>query len=370
MREAVLFFLCVCFPFPSFAVVFYDLGTLPGGSYSSSGGISNDGAFVVGQGNISTSLVDGGGSAYLWTSSGGMEHLGTIQGLPGGHWSRGLGISGDGSVVVGVGTFDTTTRPFLWTRQGGMQNLGTLGTGGNQEAVDASFDGSVIVGTSGNFAFRWNSNGGIQSIGALSGGFFSRAKAVNSDGTVIVGGSHSSSGLRAFLWNQAGGLLSLGTLNGGSSWSEAYGVSDDGNVVVGGSDTGNGSRAFRWTQDNGIQDLGSLGGNSTALGVSGDGSVVVGLDDTNQRAFLWTEAAGIQDLNTFLPGFGVDLTGLTLTKATAASFDGSIIIGEMVSDGGGGSRTFLVSGIPEPSSLHLITLSLFLFSKRFKRFFR
>jgi probable HAF family extracellular repeat protein len=60
-------------------------------------------------------------------------------------------------------------------------------------------------------------------------------------------------------------------------------------------------RAFRW-QNGVMQDLGTLGGNeSWALGVSADGSVVVGEAQNaagQERAFRWTASGGMQDLGT------------------------------------------------------------------------
>jgi probable HAF family extracellular repeat protein len=61
----------------------------------------------------------------------------------------GLGVSADGSVVVGwarnaAGHVD---RAFRWTAAGGMQDLGTLGGSGDQSwALGVSADGSVVVG--------------------------------------------------------------------------------------------------------------------------------------------------------------------------------------------------------------------------------
>jgi len=62
--------------------------------------------------------------------------------------TQALGISGDGSVIVGAGCISSTNNEaFRWTVAGGYQRLGDLG-GGNSDARATSFNGSVVVGQS------------------------------------------------------------------------------------------------------------------------------------------------------------------------------------------------------------------------------
>jgi probable HAF family extracellular repeat protein len=82
-------------------------------------------------------------------------------------------------------------------------------------------------------------------------------------------------------------MQDLGTLGGSTSW--ALGVSADGSVVVGwaASNLVDQYPAFRWTAAGGMQNLGMLGGNrSWADGVSADGSVVVGAAETPPWGFI------------------------------------------------------------------------------------
>ena len=62
----------------------------------------------------------------------------------------------------------------------------------------------------------------------------------------------------------------------GSCGTQAFGISGAGNVIVGAGCVGN-DEAFRWTVTGGYQRLGDLGGGSSdAYAASFDGSVVVG----------------------------------------------------------------------------------------------
>ncbi|MCA2550875.1 MAG: PEP-CTERM sorting domain-containing protein, partial [Microcystis sp. M53BS1] len=91
----------------------------------------------------------------------------------------------------------------------------------------------------------------------------------------------------------AASFQGLGDLPGGTFQGSALGVSGDGSVVVGSGNSANGLEAFRWTQAGGIVGLGDLPGGTfqgSALGVSGDGSVVVGYSYSANglEAFRWT----------------------------------------------------------------------------------
>ncbi len=96
----------------------------------------------------------------------------------------------------------------------------------------------------------------------------------------------------------------LGDLPGGLFRSTAYGVSANGQIVVGESSsatsTGDfGTEAFKWTPDGGMVGLGYIGGNnrfsSSARAISSDGSVIVGINNTDEGddGFRWTEQTGM-----------------------------------------------------------------------------
>jgi len=214
------------------------------------------------------------------------------------------GISADGSVLVGtIGNYYTTWRAFGWTATEGVQFLGALG-GHDSVACDVSADGSVVVGWAYNAAgqqraFRWTRDGGMQDLGALPNSRHIVAHAVSADGSTVVGEATYGNTSRAFRWTASEGLQDLGTLPGDES-SIANAVSADGSVVVGLSIfDARRYRAFRWTASGGMQELGAR---SVALSVSADGNIVVGRAEpinaeyAEYYAFRWTDG-GMEDLN-------------------------------------------------------------------------
>jgi probable HAF family extracellular repeat protein len=249
-----------------------------------------------------------------------------------------------------------------------MQDLGTLG-GGWSVALGVSADGSVVVGWAYNAAgqkraFRWTAAGGMQDLGTL-GGDQSWALGVSADGSVVVGWAYNAAGQkRAFRWTAAGGMQDLGTLGGDES--AAYGVSADGSVVVGAAYNAAGQwRAFRWTAAGGMQDLGTLpgGGGSEATGVSADGSVVVGSARNaagQWRAFRWTAAGGMEDLNITYAHLLTD--GSELREAYAISPDGRYIVGSGYNAATGREEAFLLDtqgvGVEERSGAARVRLRL------------
>lgn len=149
-------------------------------------GISADGTTVVGERGL---------AAFRWTSGGGMQSLGT---LPNGSGLRSaLAVSADGSVIVG----EAPLEAFRWTSTGGAVGLGQL-NGHATRALGLSADGTVVVGSNGELepdreAFRWTDATGMQSIediitaaglgSAIAGWQLQEAWGVSADGRTIVG---------------------------------------------------------------------------------------------------------------------------------------------------------------------------------------
>lgn len=283
--------------------------------------------------------------------------------------SFGLGLSGNGQIAIGYSGSNNDPRAYRSTSGGGLVELppldGALYAVTRAEASSAN--GEVIVGqavtapdangVAHNVAVRWSvasaasltnfrgtagsqsaaaSSFTVTSLGFIPGGTSSFANDVSADGKVIVG--HGSdydpnvkgSGIQqAFRWTAAEGMVGLGWLPGGFfNSSTALGVSGDGSVIVGGSSSANGSEAFRWTAAEGMKGLGLASGASfsRATGISGDNGTIIGHNgfSNHNRAFRWTAAEGMTQLGT-LPGDNV-------SEANFASFDGSVIVGRSTVD--------------------------------------
>ena len=274
--------------------------------------------------------------------------------------SHGLGVSSDGSVVVGRAVlFHASTpssrgysQPFRWTRDEGMTGLGNLPFGSGDQyltssAHDTNADGSVIVGdgdigTTGQrldrVGFRWTSGTGMLALDAFPSSFTSSdAEAVSDDGSVIVGTGYIGFAAEACRWTPSEGMIGLGDLPGGGAESRALDLASDGSVVVGFGTSDVGREAFRWTSDGGMIGLGDLPGgafHSHALATSADGSVVVGWSDgaLGREAFRWTLRDGMVGLG--------DLVGRSyFSAAVATSADGSVVVG--ISDGVRGQTVFV-----------------------------
>ena len=143
-------------------------------------------------------------------------------------------------------------------------------------------------------------------------------------------------------------ITNLGVLSSGSD-SSAAGISQDGSTVVGQSSTSSGDRAFRWTRDGGIQSLGLLlqGANarSNAWATSADGKVVVGdcalpsNYSPQWRGFQWTSSGGMTELQPY-----TSQGGNFYSSTRAVTGDGQTYFGNTSNSNGSSAAKWNASG--------------------------
>ena len=343
----------------------YNLGLTPDGSLLVPRAISDNGSVVVG--NTRSFSDPALYQAFRWSMSDGAFIMETLPGM-----NRGIAssISADGSKIIGTSSYRDLENPrgasraeaFIWTAYAGIQQLLPSETQSQFSAVAISSNGETVLGSRGNTGFVYNSTVGLLDFGVTRGEGYVTPVGVNSSGTIVFGNEefydeeNNLVGPGPFRWTQSGGTQNLGVPNGYDYFSvSASSASGAAMVGISGGVDLPFEEGFRWTSDGGWEVLGSLspGDSSTyPTAINFDGSVVVG---SSTEAFIWTEFGGMLALDDYLTSIGVDLSGWSnLGAANAISPDGSAIAG--MGTFNGETRSFLVTGVPEPSSLSLLAL--------------
>jgi uncharacterized membrane protein len=379
---------------------------LPAGARAASFRVIPD--FTGGDGWVAARLMNDGRTIkgvstnreiFRWTSEEGYRVIDT---LPGSFLGRqvllNVSMSADGSTVFGStsGTIFEPPIGFFWQEEAGLAQL--IPAPGqvlpNMTPTASSPDGKVIVGTyswnpaSYPLTFIWRADSRARDAG-LPG----YPNAVSNDGSTIVGSNTitpfyvTSSQSEAYRWTEETGAENLGVVPESTLHnSSANYVSADGSFIVGDGfppDARTGSKSIGWTAQTGMRSLGTLGDDNRVLGMSADGSVVIGsarslVDEapgfvTIEQPFVWTEARGMQFLNDALESLGVNQdTWFGDRNAThgvsGASLNGRYVFGGSVRSSGPyfdlleiaagrqsiiGNRQWIVdlAPIPEPSTL-------------------
>lgn len=302
------------------AQTFTNLGVLDAShQFSQAVAVSGNGQHVAG--NSGVGLFDQM-RGFRWSQGFGMTDMGTA---PDSDFYFALGISNDGNTITGGYQPGTgASAAFRWTSGSGFQLLAGLSDGDSASGAGISADAQFIAGTSfgsNSRAVRWDSAGTPQDLGVLPGKLNSSANAISGDGTTVVGECDFTT---PFVWTQAGGMQPLQTVEGAT----AFAVNFDGSVAAG----YEGLNAARW--NNGVlQVLPNLPGTdfASAYAVSGNGLLVGGSAsdaEFNFSAVIWSDVLGAVNLNTYLPMFGIDLTGWNLEVCSAISLDGNTLVGQ------------------------------------------
>ena len=324
------------------------------------GGMSADGSTFVG--SVFRSYSKSIYSGFVWTADEGVQPVGERDPnapLDGSQYYTATGISADGNVIVGkaapgVSGGDFGQRAYRWTEAGSFEPLGSIEGNTNpfSEATAVSGDGQVVVGyvgATGGEAFRWTEDDGMQSLGWLEGRDSygnDKALAASYDGSVIVGSALSDTDkFQAFHWTESTGMVALPTLSASSAsqnTATATGISWDGTIIAGHSRQGYANQAVRWVNGE-IFSLGGLDGASSVLsvanGISGNGQVIVGdvsSGPATGHGFRWTEGSGMLTVEDWLRASGATIVGshpaepdrsdITMT-AEATNENGSVVVG-------------------------------------------
>ncbi|MEM7576532.1 MAG: hypothetical protein AAF328_03570 [Planctomycetota bacterium] len=375
--------------------------------------LSQDGSTVVG-----TGLFDDKRQAFRWRQATGVVPLGHLpfEPPPGGNAesfqaSSALGVSADGSVVLGFGVVGSPellspfppplppivnyeTSGFLWTEADGLRPLADT-----RSASLLNTDGSVAIVSGEEQFVRWDAQAGLTPIAFEETGFFD-LRALTADGASGVGVRRDPDNppftlvfdrpgfgddivninpTEAVIWELTPTddgtpivpvARGLGSLPSDDPYAEAFAVSADGRVVVGTSHVGPfldmesfrvEREAFLWSEATGMIGLNQLNGDesdqtlkiSRALDVSDDGSVIVG-DSTAPEGtitgFVWNEAMGMRSVYEVLVSVGQAeaIEGWSLGTVWGVSGDGTVIVGRGT-DPQGESRVWIAT-IPEPGA--------------------
>jgi len=270
-----------------------------------------------------------------------------IGDLPGGpSSSEAFGISESGTDVVGYGTIaGNFGRAFHWSAGVMTEIFDPNGIYTTRVAYAITNRGVLVgeaQGPNGIEAFKYNSSGAnlFRALGgSVPGGLFGGAAFdVDARGSLVVG-TREQSGFRleAARWDGPS-ITGLGYLAPGGAQSLALGVSLDGTTIVGGSDTTGDYRAFVIGSAGVMSELASLLGTITseAKAVNGDGTVIVGTATLSGRtsAVRWTNGVPA-DLGDLPDGFNFAI-------ANACNLDGQVVVG--YSSGAAGTEAVVWRG--------------------------
>lgn len=231
-------------------------------------------------------------------------------------------VEGYGYVLVGLLALGCERPTF--------EGLGHQGSRGSSHGYGVSGTGATATGDvtslvgSGTQAFTWTA--GTMTPLPRDTATYAAGYDLNDLGTVIAGHVRGPAlfGYATFaaLWTNGGSELQLLGPLPDFTESSAHGVNGDGSVVVGQVYTSTRTQAFRWTSADGMEGLGYLNEqNTTAWDVSDDGEIVAGTAEAHdiEEAFRWTRDTGLVGLGT--------PTGWANTTAWDISGDGATIVG-------------------------------------------
>lgn len=194
------------------------------------------------------------------------------------------------------------------------------------------------------FGFKWQprpnaNNPDLQSFQLYDGPIYD----VSSDGKVVCGFTYipGTAQFQASYWIGTKPAVNLGFLGGENGFSTAIAVSGNGSVFTGQSTISDdliNYRAFKYTVSGGMQNLGVLAGDTNSQGwsISKDGSTIVGTSSTasTSQPFKYTTLGGMVSLGTLGTrnfGLGVNDNGSIIVGRYFGS-DSSVLCNSQASD--------------------------------------
>ena len=295
-------------------------------------------------------------SVGRWTQSTGMRVLSPeLQGL-----YPATGISADGSVVYG--------ENWRWTAARGYESL-LSSLSFSRTIFGCTDDGATVTGIDGRYPsegdfFVWRIGGGEPRLQArlaeVPTGYF-YFNSISGDGRVTGGSAREFDPEDSLVPTRYGAVVITDAgpqlITPVTSQAGVTDLNYDGSVAVGYVSAGFALRAFRWTQLGGLQLIEApLGGSDSTYSraVNANGSVIVGdyliFGTGGSRAWVWRQGSGFSDLRNELVseyGLGGQLAGWSLVAATDVSADGRVIVGQGINPDGY-EQAFLVrfAGVP------------------------
>ena len=259
------------------------------------------------------------------------------------------GVSDNGALIVGTtGPPRYSEQALQWTNGVGGP-ISALAPATDSLANSISADGSVIAGDAsyGGYETGYMLRSAVLTViplNTVTQFMYSTGTTMAANGKVVAGQVNFDSSRPSSVYQSNGTQIFFASPQS-TLVSDPTAVSADGSVVVGFLGGGNtDEEPFEWTNrmttPTPLSPLTLTSGYSAgfATGVSTAGSTIVGemaandgsLSTTTGTAFIWDQTTGVsQSLQQVLTGYGLgsELSGWTLTEATAISPDSSTIVG-------------------------------------------
>ena len=331
-----------------------DLGSVPTMTHSDAQVVTNNGEVYGNYGGMSWDR------RYRWTASSGLVDLQSVLGFPSDYWFENFDSYG----VDQNGSFFYSREADRLVKKWNSGNGSTLvdPTLGPVTGLKVSPSGAYLTGQqwlfpNANQGFVWQ-----QSIGAgtlvMPSGQQIRPYAVNDQGAVVGYGNTNvgfalPEAVRCVNGSQPEVIVHLGT-----DYASVAEFINSSGLIAGNYGYGGITRnSFIWSEQSGLTEVPYVPGAvfSVATGLT-DSGLVVGVTGVNQYdrpfPFVWSAQEGSRRLSSLVDS---SLAGWYLQQAYGVSPDGKIVgMGQF----GGRDRAFLLTPVPEPSSLAAIGLGV------------